>query len=924
MTKTKIIVTLGPSTNKEEDLRKLKDRGVDFVRVNMSHSSIESLRYFLKLAKKVGIPFIIDTEGSQIRSGILKGNTVSLEENDEVLIYKEEIVGDKTKICLKPSIIINQLEPGDLLHLDFDTLILRVSDISMIDRGYIKAKTISAGVLGSNKGVVIDPVFSKKFDLPPFSNKDYESIKIGLENNIKYIAVSFVRSGLFIDEARRATDGRMKIISKIECTDALENLDEIIDKTDFLLIDRGDLSKEIPIEKIPLAQKVIIQKAKKIGKDVFVATNLLETMITQKKPTRAEAHDVIATIIDGASGLTLAAETAIGSYPMECVNMLNKLISQAEFFSCVSNTVQDNQDSHKSDSIKYLLDDSKSALVAPHGGLLVNRVATAPSSQEYLAGLPKIYVNSESQMDIEQISIGTFSPLEGFLCQKDFISVLDNMRLANGVIWPLPIVLDVNLEDADKCTIGEDIGLVDDNGDVFALLNLEEKYKFDKDELAQKLYGTIDKSHSGVQMVYNMKPLLLGGKITLLKRRDSETKEYDFTPRQIRRLFSERGWSKIVGFHTRNVIHKSHEFIQLKALNEANCDGLFIHPVVGKKKAGDFNARYIIGSYEIMIKYFYPKDKVLFATFPTSSHYAGPREALFTAICRKNFGCSHFIIGRDHTGVGNFYPIYASHDIFDQFPDLGMQIIKFGDIFYSQKAGAHMHADRNYKRDHNDQLNLSGTLARKMLMNLEKPPRWFMRPKISNFIIKSIKNGEEVFVKNQITKGKVIWFTGLSGSGKTTVAKSLKNKLNKLGKTVEILDGDIIRNTIHKKLSFSRTDIRTNNLLIAKLAQKKSLLFDYVLVPVISPFREDRALSRKIIGDNFIELFIDCPIRQCVKRDPKGLYKKAICGQLNNVIGFSKTHPYEAPIKPHIHLKTNNLSLSQCIKVIVQYLKINN
>lgn len=250
-TKVDVIVTLGPSTNNEAALRKLKSQGVEYVRINMSHSTLADLRYFIKLAKKVGIPFIIDTEGSQIRTGSLRQPSIQIDENEEIRIYKNPVCGDNKKICLTPKSIVSQLEPGDILRLDFDMLIIRVCDISTLGKGYITAKAVAGGTLGENKGVVVDQAFYKQYILPALSNKDYQSIKIGLKEDVKYIAASFMRSGSFVDEVRRATHKKMKIISKIECANGLENLDEIIKKSDTVLIDRGDLSKEISPERIP-------------------------------------------------------------------------------------------------------------------------------------------------------------------------------------------------------------------------------------------------------------------------------------------------------------------------------------------------------------------------------------------------------------------------------------------------------------------------------------------------------------------------------------------------------------------------------------------------------------------------------------------------------------------------------------------------
>jgi len=749
---TKIIVTLGPATNTERDLRKMKDKGVDFVRVNMSHSSIKDLEYFISLSKGVGIPFIIDTEGSQIRTGSLEREVIYFKENEVITIYAEDIPGNRKKVCLRPGYVVKQLEVGDLIYIDFDTLIVRVTDVSTASNGYVTGKTITGGRIGRNKAVVVDPVFEKKLQLPPLSPKDYQSIELGLKAGIDHIAVSFVRSGASIDEVRSVTQNKMKIISKIECVDALEHINEIIHKSDFILIDRGDLSKEIPIEKIPFTQKVIIYKARRYNTGVFVATNLLETMVERKKPTRAEVHDVVNTIVDGALGLTLAAETAIGKYPIECINMLNKLIHHAELV--VNRVDPKNRENGLIESLEtsnYLLENVSSSLVRPHGGKLVNRVLANPPDKSYLDSLPKIRLDQNKQMDVEQISVGTYSPLEGFMGQEDFLSVLTSMRLSNGIIWPIPIVLDVSEEIADESSIGEVMGLTNEQGEVMALFHLNEKYRVDKEDTVKKMFGTDGRDHPGVRMVHEMQPVLLAGQIDLIKARKSETRAYELTPKQLRRLFEDRGWATVLGFHTRNVPHRGHEFIQLKAMEDENCDGLLVQPVVGKKKPGDFKPEYIIKSYEKIIESFYPKEKVVFAAFSTFSRYAGPREALFTALCRKNFGCSHFIVGRDHTGAGDYYDPYASHRIFDNFPDLGMKIVRFNEIFYSRTLNRYVEENGKFgHHDESDKLRLiSGSQARAMFLRGERPPSWFMRPEISNIVLDAVKNGEQVFEKKE-------------------------------------------------------------------------------------------------------------------------------------------------------------------------------
>jgi len=761
------------------------------------------------------------------------------------------------------------------------------------------------------------------FRLPALSEKDYQAINIGLQEGVEYIAASFMRNESFVQEVRAATQGRMKIISKIECRDALENLGAVIAASDYILIDRGDLSKEIAIEKIPLAQKIIMSLARQHDKGVFVATNLLESMIEKKQPTRAEAHDVIATILDGAYGLALSAETAIGKHPIACVNMMNRLCKQAQLAQETKHYQKANDGIAKDLlNMDYLLsDDESSILIKPHGGKLIDRVLRQAPTASFLETLPKVMLDQDRQMDVEQIAIGTFSPLEGFMGKKDFAGVLDNMRLSSGEVWTIPIVLDVPRETAKNLETGKDVALYDNEGPM-AILHLEEKYEFAKDETSQKLYGTTSIDHPGVRWINGMHPVLLGGKISLIRRCASEYKEYELTPRQARRMFEERGWSRIVGFHTRNVIHRSHEFIQLEAMRRANADGLFVHPVIGKKKPGDFHAKYIIKAYEEMVKNFYPRDKVVFATYATFSRYAGPREAIFTALCRKNFGCSHFVVGRDHTGVGDFYHPKAAHEIFDQFDDLGIEPIRFDQIFYSNKLGKHVHEADDFEHAEEEKMQISGTQARKMFETGERPPEWFIRPEISDLILSAISGGEEVFVPKDgnIKQGLVLWFTGLSGSGKSTIANELKKVLQMNGQSTVIIDGDDVRANKHVHLGFGREDVRENNRIIANLAKAKAQAHDFVLVSVISPYQADRDMVCSIIGDNARLIYVNADLDTCIQRDVKGLYSRALKGEIENFIGISPSSPYEAPVNPAIEIRTAELNLEDSVKKIMDYL----
>lgn len=734
----KIIVTLGPSTNTLEQLSLIKSKGIDFVRINMSHSSIKDLRYYINLAKKVNIPFIIDTEGSQVRTGRLSKNNIMFNEGDIVRLYRKPIVGDKKKISLSPGLIINQLEEGDVLYVDFDTLVMRITNVKTFSNGYIEAQIISSGNLGSNKGIVIDSRLSKKFEIPILTKKDIKAIKLGLKENIRYVAASFMRSKETVKLVREISNNKMKIISKIECQDALENLDDIIYESDFLLIDRGDLSKEIPIEKIPFVQKMILNRADKKNKGVFVATNLLESMILNRKPTRAEVHDVINTIVDGAYGLTLAAETAIGENPMSCINMLNKIIKHSDL------VIKDDKVKNKEEAFvkylekeKYLIEHNNSfQSVEPHGGKLINRVFLKKRTKD-LNSLKKIKLNQYHQLDFEQIAFGVYSPLEGFMNKIELESVLDKFRLPNGAVWTIPILLDVTEEIAKSLRKKEQAALLNDEDEIVGLIQIEDIYSYDNKKLIKKLFNLNDNKHPGVKLMKSLNPFFIGGKISLFKNIKREYNKYYLTPSQSRRLFDEKNWSKIVGFHTRNAIHKAHEFIQIDALKKGNCDGLFVNPAVGIKKAGDYNSEIIIKSYEIMQKYYYPKNKTVFGVFSTYSRYLGEREAIFTAICRKNYGCTHFIIGRDHTGVGdsknNIYKLLP------KFSELGINILYYNDVSYSLKKEKYIEEKSSKKESKADLISISGTNAREMFTSKKLPPNWYMRSKISRMIMKSIK-----------------------------------------------------------------------------------------------------------------------------------------------------------------------------------------
>ncbi|MFH1791020.1 MAG: sulfate adenylyltransferase [Candidatus Omnitrophota bacterium] len=722
--KVSIFCTLGPSSMDKKIIIRLDAIGIDMFRINLSHTNIRDLENIIKNIKQAtDKPVCIDTEGAQIRVGYVENGAINLPEGSMVEICGEKMVGNTRKIPFYPLSAIGQIRPGDLISIDFDSVLLQALYCSQ--KG-VTAKVVSGGRVGSNKAVTVD----RPIDLPVMTEKDIAAVKIALKNGIRHFALSFAASRDSVELFRKAAGGRAHIISKVESRKGVENLDDILKASDAILIDRGDLSREEPIEKIPLMQKLIIKKANRARVPVYVATNLLESMVTGRTPTRAELNDVVNTLLDGADGLVLAAETAIGRYPVNCAAMIAKTVKQLYGFSDAMSLT----DVQKRES--FLLSE-------PHGGRLVSRQA-GPGMTAAAGKIKKIVVDDRFLMDAEQIAVGTFSPLEGFMTKKELESVLDDYRLPGGVVWPLPVFLQVD-ENTAKTVKGRDRVLLSSasTGKVHAALYPDQVYLYDIERMSLKMFGTNDPNHPGVERLKNGGKYFLGGKIDLIMPLPSPNKHYELRPRQARLIFEAKGWTRVVGFHTRNVIHRVHEHIQLLAMEKHHCDGVFIHPVVGPKKAGDYVEDVILKSYGVMIDRYYPAGKVVLGAFQSYSRYAGPREAVFTALCRKNFGCSHFVVGRDHTGVADYYKPYDVHRLFDRLGDIGITPIFFKEQNYCRLCGTYVercrHQDRNI-------LRISGSKGREILKSGKRPPEWFMRPEISDIILENIRKGEDVFI----------------------------------------------------------------------------------------------------------------------------------------------------------------------------------
>ena len=378
--------------------------------------------------------------------------------------------------------------------------------------------------------------------------------------------------------------------------------------------------------------------------------------------------------------------------------------------------------------------------IEPHGGELVDRMAPEEQRDELLQRaeeFTKIILGPRALSDLEMISAGVFSPLTGFMVSEDYESVVETMRLKNGLVWSLPITLPVSEKEADDIRVGEEVALADGTGRILATMILEDRYSYDKEHEAQEVFGTTNAEHPGVAAVYRQKDVLLGGEVTLLVD-DPNPKpfpEYHYGPRELRKVFAEKGWKRVVGFQTRNPVHRSHEYIQKSALEIV--DGLLLNPLVGETRSEDIPADVRMRSYETILDRYYPKDRTMLAVFPAAMRYGGPREAIFHAICRKNYGCTHFIVGRDHAGPGKdsrgnpFYGDYDAQHIFDEFDEdeIGLTPLFFEHAFFCLQCQG-MGTTKTCPHDSEHHVFISGTKVREMLKDGEYPPPEFSRPEV--------------------------------------------------------------------------------------------------------------------------------------------------------------------------------------------------
>jgi sulfate adenylyltransferase len=369
-------------------------------------------------------------------------------------------------------------------------------------------------------------------------------------------------------------------------------------------------------------------------------------------------------------------------------------------------------------------------LIAPHGGRLVDRTGPRPDGVERLE---QVALTPRELADLDMLATGALSPLEGFMVRNDYERVVEEMRLERGLPWALPVCLAV-----DRPPQGDEVALTDEGGRALAVLEVDEVYEYDREREAERCFRTTDEAHPGVARLYQQKPLYLGGRVTVFERQEPPFPELALDPIDTRRAFAERSWKRVVGFQTRNPIHRAHEYLTKGALETV--DGLLIHPLVGETKSDDVPAATRVECYRVLIENYYPADRVVVSAFPAAMRYAGPREAIWHAICRKNYGCSHFIVGRDHAGVGDYYGTYDAQLIFDEFEahELDIEPMFFEHAFFCRVCGS-MATPKTCPHGGDDHVFLSGTKVRELLAAGELPPAEFSRPEVAEVLIASYR-----------------------------------------------------------------------------------------------------------------------------------------------------------------------------------------
>lgn len=534
-------------------------------------------------------------------------------------------------------------------------------------------------------------------------------------------------------------------------------------------------------------------------------------------------------------------------------------------------------------------------------------------------GLPYWQLNERQTCDTELLLNGAFAPLTTFLSKVDYESVVNNMRLANGSLWPIPITLDISETFAESLKIGEQIALRDPEHFAVAVLEIQEIWKPNLKKEAVQVFGTKDKTHPSVSYLHHSThPIYVSGPLQAIELpRHIDYVEYRHTPEELRAVFQKKKWDKIISFQTRNPLHRVHIELTKRALKRNNAN-LLIHPVTGITKPGDIDYHTRIKCYRAALRQ-YPKNAVMLSLLPLAMRMAGPREALWHALIRKNYGCTHFIVGRDHASPGkdsegkNFYPPLKAHDLLKKYSDeIGIKPIFFEEMAYSPSRKKYIFVKDRKKNE--KVLSISGTQMRTLLEKGEKLDDWFTLPVVAKYLKETYPPLKD--------RGFTIFFTGLSGSGKTTLAKMLMVKLIEHDKRrITLLDGDIVRTHLSSELGFSKEHRSINVRRIGYVASEITKNGGIAICSVIAPYEADRVENRKLISKNgaYIEIYLSTPLEVCEHRDIKGLYLRARHNLTHAFTGIDD--PYEVPKHPEITLDTSHATVEDLTNEIYDRIK---
>ena len=528
------------------------------------------------------------------------------------------------------------------------------------------------------------------------------------------------------------------------------------------------------------------------------------------------------------------------------------------------------------------------------------------------AQLPSWDLTARQVCDLELLMNGGFNPLKGFLSQEDYEGVVENMRLADGSLWPMPITLDVPKSFAESVEIGQDIALRDPEGVILAVMSVTDNWAPDKAREAEKVFGADDLAHPAVNYLHNTAgEFYLGGPIIGIQ----QPMHYDFrarrnTPNELRAYFRKMGWRKVVAFQTRNPLHRAHQELTFRAAKEAQAN-LLIHPVVGLTKPGDIDHFTRVRCYEAVLDQ-YPASTTSMSLLNLAMRMAGPREAVWHGLIRKNHGCTHFIVGRDHAGPGSnsqgedFYGPYDAQELFRAHEEeMGIKMVDFKHMVYVQDRAQYEPADEITDKDDVTILNISGTELRRRLAEGLEIPEWFSFPAV----VEELRRTRPP----RAQQGFTVFFTGFSGSGKSTIANALMVKLMEMGgRPTTLLDGDLVRKNLSSELGFSKEHRDLNIRRIGYVASEITKNGGIAICAPIAPYAATRRAVREEIEQfgAFIEIHVATSIEECERRDRKGLYKLAREGKIKEFTGISD--PYDVPENPELRIETENTDVDNC------------